>query len=204
MKTYVMKKVDSMPDWEKVPALALEEVLGPKNDNVRAQAQICWGTEALYVRLWAKETDLCIEQTGLLADVCLDSCLEFFFRPTERIEYFNFEFNPKCVMYLGFGNGGNAATELIRLLPRNAEELFIPKSDITQEGWEVRFRVPYAFIRRFFPEFAPEQGKKMYANLYKCGNKARNPHELAWCPLSPGQGSFHAPEDFGCLVFGDE
>jgi hypothetical protein len=202
MKTYTMKKVHGEPDWDTIPRMHLDEQMWIKNDTVTATAQVCWDEEALYIRLQAKEKDLRIQETGLTAEVCLDSCLEFFVRPTEKLDYFNFEFNPKCVMYLGYGNGVNGAAELIRLLVRNPESVFCTQSEIDPEGWQLRFRIPYNFIRRFFPDFAPKEGGQMYANAYKCGNIERNNHFLAWNPVNVALHSFHRPQEFGCLIFG--
>lgn len=204
MKTYTLKKVQGLPNWDLIPIMSLDEQMWEKSNTVTAQAQLCWNEDAIHVHLKANEQDLRMEESGLLADVSADSCLEFFFRPTERIDFFNFEFNPNCVMFLGFANGKNHTAELVRLLVNDAEKVFFPQSKITADGWELTFRIPHNFVARFFPDYIPEEGREMYGNAYKCGNKLRNMHYLAWNPVNPEIHSFHRPQDFGRLILGGE
>lgn len=203
MRTYTLKKVQGQPDWNTVPIMPIDSLYKVVAKDVSAQAQVCWNEEALHVRLCAVESPLRTEEVSETAQVCNDSCLEFFIRPTEKMEYFNFEWNPICNLYLGFGTP-NGTSELVRLLVRNREKVFCAESKTTDNGWEVTFKIPYSFILRFFPNFVAEEGAKMYANAYKCGDKTVNPHHMSWNPIVDKKHGFHCPEQFGCLIFGGE
>ncbi len=201
MRTYTMKKVQGAPDWRNIPVMPIDNLLWTDSIDVSAQAQICWDEEALYVRMEAIEPNIRMEEKGPMAEVCNDSCLEFFFRPTERLDYFNIELNPNRAIYLGFGTN---VSNLIRLQVRNVQEMMNIQTEMTDKGWVLTYQVPFAFIRRFFPEFKAEEGGKIYGNTYKCGDQTVKEHYLAWNPIQNEEPAFHMPEQFGCLIFGSK
>ena len=149
MRTYTIQKIHGAPDWSTVPVMPIDNLLWTDSIDVTAQAQLCWDEEGLYVRMEAVEPHIRMEETDRLAEVCLDSCLEFFLRPTDRMDYFNIEMNPLGNMYLGFGSGVH---NLIRLLPR--DKSFGQQVEFTDGGWVQTYRAPFAFNRRFFADFA--------------------------------------------------
>ena len=201
MRSYTVKKMQGQPDWSKVPVMLLDNLLWTDSTDVSAQAQICWNEEALYLRMEAVEPNIRMEEFGRTCEVCLDSCLEFFFRPTERPDYFNIEMNPNRAIWLGYGPG---IQSLIRLLVPNVTTLFDSKVEFTEGGWVLTYRVPVAFIQRFFQEFEAKEGAVLHANLYKCGDKTVKPHYLSWNPIELEKPAFHCPEYFGELVLGGE
>ena len=94
MKTYTLKKITGTPDWSAVPVMPIDTLLWTDSIDVTAQAQLCWDADALYLRMEATEPNIRMEETDPLAEVCNDSCLEFFLQPTDAPEYLNFEMNP--------------------------------------------------------------------------------------------------------------
>ena len=84
MRSYTIKKIHGTPDWSTIPVMPIDTLLWTDSTDVSAQAQICWDEDALYLRMEAVEPHIRMEENGPLASVCLDSCLEFFFRPTDR------------------------------------------------------------------------------------------------------------------------
>ena len=74
----------------------------------------------------------------------------------------------------------------------------IPKD---AEGWRITYRIPAAFIGRFFPGFSFRPGLTIRANCYKCGDLTEKPHYLSWNPMDPDRLSYHRPEYFGRMVF---
>lgn len=201
MRTYTMKKVNGAPDWSEIPVMPIDNLLWTDSIDITAQAQLCWDAENIYIRQEAVEPHIRREGTGLLARVCEDSCLEFFLRPTDRLEYFNFEWNPNLALWLGYGRERDTQA---RLLVPDAEELFDAKVEMTPKGWVLTYRVPFAFIRRFFPEFRVTEGLQIRGNCYKCGDETVKPHYLAWNPIVNDTPAFHVPTQFGCLIFGGE
>ena len=202
MKTYTMKKVQGTPNWADHEILPIDTLLWTDSIDVTAQAQICYDAENFYLRLEAKEPNIRMvnKADDLLAEVCEDSCLEFFIQPTDRVDYFNFEINPNRAIYLGFGPD---LPNNIRQIVPEVQELLDIQTSLTDSGWLVTYKVPFAFVRRFFPDFAPQKGTKVRGNFYKCGDETVKMHFLAWNPVTQEEPAFHVPKFFGELIFGE-
>ena len=199
MKKYIISKCAEAPDWEKIPSLTIDEVYRVPAEWIKAYAQVAYNEEKLFVHLWAEEEEIRAEEQGPVGSPCEDSCLEFFFAPMEGdIRYFNIEYNPNACMYLGMGV--NVQT-LVRLIPEDMDELFFPKVNRFEGGWEVSYEVPYSFVRRFFPEFEVKSGKVIRANCFKCAEKTSRSHFITWNPVRGGKLSFHRPDCFGEMEF---
>ena len=63
------------------------------------------------------------------------------------------------------------------------------------------YRVPFAFLRLFFPGFDPKPGDAIRANCFKCGDLTEVEHYFSWNPVDSPTPNFHRPEDFGRMVF---
>ena len=196
MKEYVLKRVEDQPDWSQIPVMYIDYQKKDVQHGVTAQSQLCWSDEGIHVHLSCKEEKIRKELTEKLDPIWEDSCLEFFIRPTEDMHYFNIEFNPNCALFLGYSMRKPNITRLI--LP-NHMATFKPVANLTQDGWEITYIVPFSLIQNFFPTFEPKSGTKFYGNCYKCGDKTEIPHFLMWNPL-PLEASFHSPEYFGRLI----
>ena len=187
----------SAPDWKNIEAaeLAHQPWLAPC--DIEAKAQLCHDGENLYVRMEAKEEKIRAELTGALDQVCNDSCMEFFFAPKmDDARYFNFEWNKLCNAYVGFGAERKTR---VRQILKKPNDVFMPKSFNTPDGWAIEYRIPLSFIRMYVPEFAFEG--EAASNFYKCGDMTEIPHYLAWAPLSSEKPDYHRRWDFGTLAF---
>ena len=202
MKEAIISYLPSGINWSALPALDISEHVRPTESDACAYAQICYTDEALMLHLSATEQEIRQEESGLLGMPCQDSCLEFFIRPLEEdIRYINFEFSPRCCMYLGFGSGPE---DLYRLTvdEEQRDALFAPVAQLRSDGWDLYFRIPYTFLQTFFPGFRATSGTAIRANFYKCGDLLEKPHYLAWNPIyRQGSCRFHTPAEFGRLVF---
>ena len=196
MKEYTILRRDA--DWSAIPALTMDQQPHPRQHNITAQAQLCYDDQALYVRLQAAETDIRGEHTGLLDEICEDSCLEFFFCPMEGdSRYFNIEVNPNAAIHIAFGtNRHNSIRQVGKVAPIQ------PQVEKTTDGWTLTYSIPYRFLQLYFPGFAPKAGDKMRANFYKCGDKTVNPHYLCWNPIDTPNPDYHLSQFFGELIFG--
>lgn len=198
MKTYkIVRKTENL-DWTKVPVAQIDTHLQDELVDISATGQICYDDQALYVRLTSKEKNIRAEYTGLLDAPCEDSCLEFFFCPIYNDNrYFNIEYNPNACVYLGIAS---CIDDLVRLIPEFGFP-FSANPIRTEDGWEISYEIPFAFIRRFFPDFNPVPGVKMKGNFYKCGDLTVQEHYLCWNQITSKPVSFHRPCDFGLLEF---
>ena len=200
MKTYQIKKVSDSPIWGDIPYINIDVPYLETPESITAKAQICYNEDELLVHLSTVEENIRAVEKGPTGAPYEDSCLEFFFSPAENdIRYFNIEINFNKCMFLGYGSNVNS---LVRLLPEpSIESIFEPTVKKTDDGWEVFYRVPYSFIRRFYPDFKVYSGKKMRANCYKCADFSEPPHYLSWSRVEGEPLSFHRPEFFGTMVF---
>ena len=185
------------PDWEKIPSVQLVHQPWLAPCDIAAKAQLCHDGENLYVRMEAKEAKIRATLTGALDQVCNDSCLEFFYAPkADDKRYFNFEINPLCTMYIGFGAERKTR---VRQILKNPQMIFEPKTAYTQDGWTLEYKVPLSYIRMYMPDavFAGEAA----CNFYKCGDETETIHYLAWAGLTSEKPDYHRRQDFGKLIF---
>ena len=195
---YTIVRTDGEIDWGSVPVLPIDQVLWKEDAGVRAEGQLCYDSEHLYVHLRAVEQEIRAENTEPLSPVYQDSCLEFFFMPEGWDKYFNIEINPNgcvCMQY------GASRSERFSLVRGDITSYFDIRTDRTEDGWEVYYTVPLDYFRYFIPEY--EFDGVLLANFYKCGDKTVQSHYLAWQPVETEKPDYHRPEYFGRMAFGD-
>ena len=201
MKKYEIKRMADNIDWSDMPIMDIDTPYLDTPENVKAWAQIAYDDEEILVHLWTKEYQHRAVESGPVGKPYEDCCLEFFFSPMEGDNrYFNFENNSIGCFYLGIGTGLHDA---VRLIPDgdSGEDIFERKVKHFEGGWEIEYKFPYSFIKRFFPDFKVYEGKKIRANCYKCADLTEPPHYLSWNPVSTENFTFHKPECFGEMVF---
>lgn len=194
--TYTIKKVSGDIDWSDIPVIPIDTVLWTPDYGIRAQGQLCYDDEFLYVHLRAVEKDIRAENTVPLSPVYEDSCLEFFFRTAGDTNYFNCEINPNGVLNMQYGP---EKTDRINIVRSDAADYFDIHTDRTSDGWEAGYRIPLEFIRLFDKDFRFDG--TMTGNMYKCGNKTVDKHYLSWTQIDLDKPNFHCPEYFGTLSF---
>ncbi len=201
MNSYTIQKVADRPNWNAIEVLSMDNRYDDTPVEMHAFAQIAYSDDSLLVHLWSENDDVRAEEYGLLGSPCNDSCLEFFFSPVNGDErYFNIEFNVNGCMYLGLAS---SIENLVRLLPNEeCAQVFAPTIRRADTGWEIFYTVPFAFVRRFFPDFAAKQGGAIRANCYKCADLTTPPNYLSWNPIEGETLSFHRPACFGVMYFG--
>lgn len=188
----------TVPDWSAVPVAELRHTGWLEEAPIRAWAQLCCDDSALWVRMEAEEAPVRATLSEPLDEVYTDSCLEFFLAPdVSDSRYINFEFNPLGNVYLGFGS---TRPTRVRQIVADREALFLPKPFMTERGWGIVYRIPFAFIRNYFPDFRPYG--EMAGNFYKCGDLTPRPHYLSWMKMNTDTPDFHRRQDFGVLRFG--
>ena len=198
MKSYIITKKNEDLDWSKVPALNIDTCLWLPDAGVSAQARLCYDAEAIYVHFNVKEANIRAEETGDIGRPCEDSCVEFFFCPVlENKYYFNIEMNPNRCIYLGIGSNRH---DLCRMIQHDKNPLAAEVA-MTEDGWQLTYRIPVAFIQRFFPEFKAESGAMMRGNFYKCGDSTVQPHYYSWNPVETENPDFHQSAYYGKLYF---
>ncbi len=195
MKEYIIKHKS---DWKNIPYLDVSEILWLADANIKMSQQICFDDKAIYVHQIAEEKNIRKEEKEITAQVCNDSCMEFFFDLASDGRYFNIEINPLGNIYLGFGR---ERSKRFRILLKNPQEKFNIQTKETNTGWEAFYSIPIDFIKDFYPDFSPRTSPKIKANCYKCGDKTIVPHYMSWNPVLSEKPDFHRSQDFGIMIF---
>lgn len=192
--TYTITRRMGTIDWSMVNALQLTPVMIAGDAHIGAEGRLLYDDENLYVHMRATEENIRAEYTEPLSPVFQDSCMEFFFMPDGHENYFNFEINPNGCMLIQFGGA-----DRIDIVKRDGERYFGISTGMTDDGWELSYRIPLEFIKYFFNDFSFD--RKLRANMYKCGDKTPTKHYLAWSMIDQNRPNFHAPECFGTMIF---
>ena len=86
---YSVTKISGDIDWNTIPVIPIDKVLWTEDYGIRAQGQLCYDDNYLYVHQSAVEKDIRAVNTEPLSPVYEDSCLEFFFMLDGSFNYFN-------------------------------------------------------------------------------------------------------------------
>jgi hypothetical protein len=146
--------------------------------------------------------------------VCRDSCVEFFVQPKEDLGYFNFEFSAIGTLFLQYNVPQEPMPGAIERhdVPKEAAETIrvyhTLNGPITEEieeptTWILEYYAPFELMEEFVGELNPQPGDVWRGNLYKCADSTSKPHWASWGPMAEKL-SFHRPDYFWPLVFGDK
>ncbi len=195
--------------WKDIATLEFTHYMGEKPAHTpNAQAKLIYDSNALYV-LFRVEDKYIRAVAGHQGNVCRDSCVEFFFTPSDdtKTGYFNLETN--C---------GGAMLFHHQLVPREnqtviAEEdcrriaIFhsLPKTIETEiqepTVWTISYRMPFDILEKYSKVAKPQKGIVWRANFYKCADATSQPHWLTWSKVNRPRPDFHIPKCFGVLSF---
>lgn len=164
-----------------------EEFKQPINTTFK----ILRGPEGISVKMHTDEKNLlanCTEQNGM---VCMDSCMEFFFKPSPwDLRYLNFEINPEKILHLGLG-----ADRYGRELINEDRETFSIESVPNDGDWTLKFYIPDSFLLKYFEKIAPV----CKGNFYKCGENTGHSHFITWSEVEVLKPDFHVADFFGII-----
>lgn len=137
--------------------------------------------------------------------VYLDSCCEFFLRPSEEGPYYNIETNCMATMLIEVGMKRGASREKA---PEKILKGVKRWSSLADSGrplpigactWQLALIIPVTtFYKEDITDFCQ---KTMYGNFYKTGDDLREPHYVSWSPIQTPNPDFHTPQFFGKLIF---
>lgn len=135
--------------------------------------------------------------------VCADSCVEFFLMPGDTL-YYNFEWNCIGTLYAACRTGrydpDPAPPELLRSVRAVSSLGTEPFGERSGDlNWRLSAAIPAAALFRH--SIASWRGRRMRANLYKCGDALSLPHYLSYAPVRTAAPDFHRPEFFTDICF---
>lgn len=162
-------------------------------------AAVTFEEDGLSVKMETDEANALAIEEGYSGLVYTDSCMEFFLMPDPAHSnlYFNWEFNPRGAMYLTLGSH---RFDRKNIIPENYEELFQVRTQRSEKGWSVEYRIPLEFLRDYFPEMTLKKGHRMRGNFYKCGDHTALPHFGCFAPIDLPEPDFHCPDFFADII----
>lgn len=198
MKTYLVHHAASDWDFTNANLLEVDIPILQAVPAVRMTQRVVYNESALFVSQCAWEAEVRAEVKDPLGAVCEDSCMEFFFSPMPSdSRYFNVEVNPLGNVFLGFGRDRHS---LVRLFPQEKPFSLEIRTSAFEGGWRAEYKFPAELIDLFFPGYKLHSGQSIRANCYKCSDKSKSMHYLAWNPITSADEDFHAPWDFGSML----
>lgn len=200
MSTYEIRmKKSTDADFSKVGAAMVTTFPWNCEYQPVTLAQVAALEDTFAVRMRTDEKNPRTEVKELNGPVYTDSCMEFFFMPDPESsnEYINWEFNSAGTLFISLGTD---RFERRNLEPENYAGLFQVKTRVDKDGWEVGWRIPYGFLKKYFSAFQIREGRKMRGNFYKCADRAERPHYGCWAPIDLPKPDFHCPDFFGDLI----
>ncbi len=194
---YKIKKVDADklglhdPMWDKaVVADVCVDNWSGYIKSPKMTAKLLYSDFGLHIKMETDETKIFATKTEQNSAVCLDSCMEFFFRPNADDErYINFEFNPFGTMYMSLRRSRKDF-----VFPKEDRDFFDVKTEINDKGWMVAFTIPFEFMDRMVGTHT----KTFYGNIYKCCDVNR--HFATYYPVKTKEPDYHRPEYFDKFV----
>jgi hypothetical protein len=163
---------------------------------------IARGKEDLYLHYFVRGLSIRAVADTDGTFVHYDSCVEFFMRKADELNYINFEFNCIGTCYARRCESRHIGTPLtpdefrsIRRYTTLQREAFDEKKGIYV--WELTAAIPFKLMG-LEADNLPE---KMYGNFYKCADETENPHYVTWSPINLPQPDYHCPEFFGEIYF---
>ena len=200
MNRYTIAPVSGAIHWDSVQWLTLENYMWGTETDITMAAQLCYSDAGIHVHLKAKEAHIRAEEPIPYGVACQDSCMEFFFRPDEQDgRYFNIEVGAGGCVHIGLGHYRH---DSVRLIPRKDQAMKDMQINRTEDGWEVFYTFSTDFIRVFFPGYQLLPGRKIAANLYKCGGLTVKKHYIVWNFIGTEKPDYHQPDYFGEMILG--
>ncbi|MBR4890623.1 MAG: carbohydrate-binding family 9-like protein [Clostridia bacterium] len=196
---YIIKKTENNIScindkaWDLASVASLDKINWPEFPcSYKTTAKLLYNENGIYVRLETDEKPLLARFSNQNDTICCDSCMEFFVRPNENDpRYINFEFNPFGTMYMSV-----RTSRFDPVFPDKDKKYFNVKSYVDDKKWVLQFCIPFEFIDEIFGSHT----KKIYGNLYKCGNETVKRHYATYYPIDTEQPDYHRPEFFGEFI----
>ena len=233
---YVINKATQRPSlkgqWDETPwrsanVISLTNFLSQsKSRHPRVEAKALYQDDGLFIFFRVFDKYVRCVQTQYQAQVCTDSCVEFFVEPRAGRGYFNFEINAGGTLLLYYCGGprpaeatGKPGTKPDQSAPtkrptfnpvpwelgrqvaiyHSLPQVVDPEIEQDTE-WRVEYFIPFTIFEHYVGPLGTIPGQVWRANFYKCADQTSHPHWLTWAPMG-AQCNFHLPQYFAPIKF---
>lgn len=183
------------------------DVLNWKGFDYKPSVEFILGytSNEIMLKFYVTEDHFKAEKTLTNDNVFEDSCVEFFFSPSDDGIYYNLEFNGigTCLVGMGASRSDRIRIDpdIIGTIRRKSTAGTDPISEINDSySWTLVAAIPWSVFYKHRISIA--EGKLFRANFYKCGDKLKTPHYLTWNQVPTEKPDYHRPEYFGSIRLG--
>ena len=196
--------------WEHADILELKNYMGDKPEHFpKTQAMLLYDDKNIYVFFRVEDRYVRAVAEKTHDSVYSDSCVEFFFTPSEGLSksYFNLEINCGGTVLMYYCDEKMATRTPLDVADCQMIEIFhsMPKiiePEIAEPTpWVLQYKLPLEMLNKYHSIDKPEPGVKWRANFYKCADKTSHPHWLTWATVDNPTPNFHLPQYFGIIEF---
>lgn len=160
---------------------------------------IAYTTDSILLKYNVIESELIANYREINDPVYDDSCVEFFIKFDNDVNYYNLEFNCMGTPLVGYGSGKYDRITVSKEIVSKIQS----RSHIrtTAEGihWQLSLIIPFTVF--VFHSFTSLKNESCSANFYKCGDKMTYPHYLSWNNIDHPSPNFHLPQFMGKINF---
>ena len=176
----------------------------------QTEAKMLWDQQNLYVLFRCQDAHIWAEHTERDTPVYKDDCVEVFTapNPTRPLDYFNIEMNAVGA-YLDQHHPEGPGVEMKYEWNAKGIEIAVSRDgtlnndgDLDQ-SWTLEAAIPLVNFASVAVRTPPKSGDVWRLNLNRLGGKT-NQQYSQWSPSKTERPSFHAPQDFGRVVFSKE
>jgi hypothetical protein len=224
LKTYIIKNVSTEPeldsDWNssrwRDAHIADVSIFRDESTthHPKTEVKLLYTQNGIYGKFKVEDNYVRSVESGYLAPVCRDSCVEFFVKPKKNRGYLNFEFNCGgsllCTYITDSTRTDTGFKEMVELKESELNQVKIYHSlpsivepEIKNDTeWFIGFYIPFLLIEKYVGKLSfskKSHPPEWRCNFYKCGDKTSHPHWASWNPITAT--NFHLPECFGILKF---
>lgn len=200
------------PAWSQAGTIELDH-FRPEGSSHRPKtaARLLYDQAGISGIFKVEDQYILCRQTGSMASVYKDSCVEFFLRPKQDKGYFNLEFSCGgallCSYIIDPTRTAEGFRDFVRLSEEDGKQVLIFHSlprivepEITAPmTWFLEFFIPFRLLEKYVGPLGTVSGQSWRANFYKCGDETSRPHWASWTPLR--EKNFHEPDCFGRIGF---
>ncbi|MGD0137835.1 MAG: carbohydrate-binding family 9-like protein [Tepidisphaeraceae bacterium] len=201
------------PLWRQADQLGISHFHPSGSDHrPRTQVRLLHDAASLFVRFDVDDRYVISRATHYQDMVCLDSCVEFFFRPKRRLGYFNVEINcGGTLLWYYIEDPRRTETGFVKFTPVSAEDarqvtidhsmpavVFPERTEPTH--WSIVCRIPLSVLERYVGPPGARGAWHWDGNFYKCADHSSHPHWASWAPLGETL-NFHEPRFFRPIFF---
>ncbi len=173
-------------------------------DREQTEVKMLWDDTFLYLAYSCDDAHIWADHYDSNSATCLDDCVEIFWNPDPKAgdAYNMFEMN--CLgNALSVCNNQKKPILDNKILPPHIGQRLdgtVNNDADTDKGWVLEVAIRFADYPGLFDGKTPKNGDMWRVGLNRCGGKI-NEQYSQWSASQTPKPNFHAPKDFGKIVF---